>query len=178
MKVATRVFPRPVYTDLDELDRQIITVIQTGMPVSSKPYLEIGKQLGITEDEVIARIKKFSDDGVIKRFGIVVRHHELGYRANAMTVWDIPDEKVSELGVCMGKFDFVTLCYRRPRRLPAWPYNLFTMIHGQDRDHVLKNIEVLVGRCGLQDISYDVLFSTRRYKQRGAIYHRDCRGGR
>jgi DNA-binding Lrp family transcriptional regulator len=177
MKVSRRVLPRPVYTCLDELDRRIIAIIQAGLPLSSKPYQEIGNRLGITEEEVIARIKKFVDDGVIKRFGIVVRHHELGYRANAMTVWDIPDEHVSELGVCMGNFDFVTLCYQRPRRLPQWPYNLFAMIHGQDRDHVLENIDLLIKRCSLESIQHDVLFSTKRYKQRGAVYQRHCNGG-
>ena len=109
---------------------------------------------------------------MIKRFGVVVRHHELGYQANAMTVWNIPDEMVSELGPCMGQFEFVTLCYRRPRRLPQWPYNLFTMIHGQDRNDVLVNIQTLVTSCGLEDIEHEVLFSTRRFKQRGAIYHK------
>ena len=77
---------------------------------------------------------------------------------------------VSELGSCMGQFDFVTLCYRRPRRLPDWPYNLFTMIHGKDRDDVLANIELLAKRCNLDEIEHKVLFSTRRFKQRGAIY--------
>jgi len=71
----------------------------------------------------------------------------------------------------MGRFEFVTLCYRRPRRLPDWPYNLFTMIHGRDRDEVLANIDRLVRECGLEDIPRDVLFSRRRFKQRGAIYH-------
>jgi len=94
----------------------------------------------------------------------------LVYRANAMTVWNIPDEVVSELGICMGQFDFVTLCYRRPRRLPDWPYNLFTMIHGKDRDDVLANIQLLAERCSLSDIEHEVLFSKRRFKQRGAIY--------
>ena len=87
-----------------------------------------------------------------------------------MTVWNIPDEKVSELGECMGQFEFVTLCYRRPRRLPDWPYNLFTMVHGRDRDEVLGNIKQMAERCGLASIQYEVLFSKRRFKQRGAIY--------
>jgi len=111
------------------------------------------------------------ENGVIKRLGVVVRHHELGYRANAMTVWNIPDEQVSEVGRCIGHFEFVTLCYRRPRRLPDWPYNLFTMIHGRDRDEVLANIDHLVHECGLGSIEREVLFSQRRFKQRGAIYH-------
>ena len=140
--------------------------------MSVTPYADMGAQLGINEAEVIHRLQRLMDENVIKRFGVVVRHHELGYQANAMTVWNIPDEMVSELGPCMGQFEFVTLCYRRPRRLPQWPYNLFTMIHGQDRNDVLVNIQTLVTSCGLEDIEHEVLFSTRRFKQRGAIYHK------
>jgi DNA-binding Lrp family transcriptional regulator len=110
--------------------------------------------------------------GVIKRMGVVVRHHELGYRANAMVVWDVPDEEVSQLGTCLGKLEFVTLCYRRPRRLPAWRYNLFCMIHGHDREEVLARVEEMRRGCGLQHIAYEVLFSTRRFKQCGARYAR------
>lgn len=172
MKVKLRLPALPVHAELDEHDRELITLIQTGLPLSATPYADIGKQLGMDEDEVIDRLKLLSSDDVIKRIGVVVRHHELGYHANAMTVWNIPDENISELGLCMGQFEFVTLCYRRPRRLPEWPYNLFTMIHGQDRDDVLANIQILIERCGLTSIDHDVLFSTRRFKQRGAIYHK------
>jgi hypothetical protein len=87
-----------------------------------------------------------------------------------MVVWDVPDAEVSSLGRCLGGFDFVTLCYRRPRRLPDWPYNLFCMLHGRDRAAVLDNVAFLVERCGLQHVPHKVLFSRRRYKQRGARY--------
>ncbi|HJN25513.1 MAG TPA: AsnC family protein, partial [Rhodospirillales bacterium] len=102
--------------------------------------------------------------------GLIVRHHELGYKANAMTVWNIDDDKVAEVGRCFGKFDFVTLCYRRPRRLPDWPYNLFCMVHGQERDAVLEQVEQLAEKSGAAAVGRDVLFSTRRFKQRGARY--------
>ena len=155
---------------LDERDQALITLIQTGLPISATPYADLGEKLGMSENEVIARIKQLSEAKVIKRFGIVVRHHELGYRANAMTVWNIPDEIVTELGSCMGQFDFVTLCYRRPRRLPDWPYNLFTMIHGHDRAQVLARVEHLLNRCGMRGVAHQVLFSQRCFKQRGARY--------
>ena len=156
----------------DEQDQALISLIQTGLPICAAPYAELGKQLGMQETEVLARLQRLNNSNVIKRFGVVVRHHELGYRSNGMIVWDIPDDNVSELGQCMGQFDFVTLCYRRPRRLPEWTYNLFTMIHGQDRDDVLNNIQFLIKSCNLEEINYEVLFSTRRFKQRGAIYHK------
>jgi len=170
MKVKYRLPSLPKQAVLDEQDQALITLIQTGLPLTPTPYADLGKQLNLDEKEVIQRIQDLNETKVIKRFGVVVRHHELGYRANAMTVWNIPDETVSELGLCMGQFDFVTLCYRRPRRLPDWPYNLFTMIHGKDRDDVLANIQLLAKRCNLNEIEHKVLFSTRRFKQRGAIY--------
>jgi DNA-binding Lrp family transcriptional regulator len=155
---------------LDALDRQLVEAIQSGLPLVSRPYAEIGKLIEIAESEVIERLQTFIQNGWIKRMGVVVRHHELGYRANAMVVWDIPDEQVRILGQCMGQFEFVTLCYRRPRHLPKWPYNLFCMIHGQDRDAVLANIEFLKEQCDLNFIQHEILFSRRRFKQRGAVY--------
>lgn len=172
MKTRFRHPPLPEQAVLDERDQALITLIQTGLPLSSTPYADLGKSLGMDEEEVLERLKCLFENKVIKRFGVVVRHHELGYRANAMVVWDLPDEIVSEMGRCMGQFGFVTLCYRRPRRLPEWPYNLFTMIHGQDRDDVQDNVQLLVENCGLNDIEHKVLFSTRRFKQRGAIYRK------
>lgn len=163
---------------LDDRDVALVAEIQTGLPLSPCPYADIGQHIGMSETEVIERLNRLLQMGVIKRLGVVVRHHELGYRANAMTVWDIPDEKVSGLGACIGRFEFVTLCYRRPRRLPDWPYNLFTMIHGRDRDEVLSNIRLLAERCGLDSIQYEVLFSKRRFKQRGAIYTASREGQR
>jgi hypothetical protein len=100
----------------------------------------------------------------------VVRHHELGYGANAMVVWDVPDEQVASLGHCLAGFDFITLCYRRPRHLPRWRYNLYCMIHGKSRDEVLSHLEWMVGHCGLSALPHAVLFSRRRFKQRGAHY--------
>ncbi len=156
----------------DEQDQALIMLIQMGLPISSTPYSDLGKKLAMDENEVLERLKRLSQLNIIKRFGVVVRHHELGYRANAMVVWNIPDKNISKLGLCLGQFDFITLCYRRPRRPPEWPYNLFTMIHGQNRDTVLDNIQFLIKCCGLKKVEYEVLFSTRRFKQRGAIYHK------
>jgi DNA-binding Lrp family transcriptional regulator len=171
MKVTGKAASWTVPAQLDGDDESLITAIQTGLPLTARPYAAIGQSLGMTEADVIARLQRLLENGVIKRLGVVVRHHELGYCANAMTVWNIPDEQVSEVGRCIGHFEFVTLCYRRPRRLPDWPYNLFTMIHGRDRDEVLANIDHLVHECGLGSIEREVLFSQRRFKQRGAIYH-------
>lgn len=155
---------------LDEQDKALVSAIQSGLPLCSHPYAELGRGIGLSETEVIHRLKRMLDEDYIKRMGVVVRHHELGYRANAMVVWDVADAQVSELGHCMGQFEFITLCYQRPRRLPDWRYNLFCMIHGRDRDEVLRCVDFAIERCALQDIAHEVLFSQRRFKQRGARY--------
>jgi DNA-binding Lrp family transcriptional regulator len=151
-------------------DRALIQVVERGLPVVSRPYADIAKQLNTTEQDVISRLQRLIDSGAIKRYGVVVRHKELGYTANGMVVWNIPDDRVDELGICIGKYDCVTLSYRRPRRLPDWSYNLFTMVHGSDRESVTRKVAEIVESCGLQNIEHTILFSTRRFKQRGASY--------
>ncbi|MDH3449063.1 MAG: AsnC family protein [Gammaproteobacteria bacterium] len=149
----------------------LIEIIGKGLPLVGKPYAAIAARLGCTEAEVIDGIRRIMMRGDMKRFGVVVRHRELGYRANGMVVWDIPDERVAELGQCIGQYPFVTLCYQRPRRLPDWQYNLFSMIHGRDRDAVIGQVRLIVEQCGLQGIDQRILFSKRCFKQRGASYH-------
>ncbi len=156
--------------DLTERENRLVGVLADGLPLVSRPYAHVADQVGMSETEVIETLAGMQADGRIKRFGLIVRHHELGYKANAMTVWNIDDDKVAEVGRCFGKFDFVTLCYRRPRRLPDWPYNLFCMVHGQERDAVLEQVEQLAEKSGAAAAGRDVLFSTRRFKQRGARY--------
>ncbi len=148
----------------------MIVAVQGGLPLVSRPYETMARSLGMDESEFLEYLQELIGLGVIKRFGVVVRHKELGYRANAMVVWDIPDEQVTEIGRVLGEFDCVTLCYRRARRLPLWPYNLFCMIHGKDRDTVRDRIEVITELTGLQAMRRDILFSARRFKQRGARY--------
>ncbi|MCP4701062.1 MAG: Lrp/AsnC family transcriptional regulator [Gammaproteobacteria bacterium] len=148
----------------------IVEAVQSGLPLVSRPYAAIGKRIGLGEAEVIGELSRLQEAGIIKRFGVVVRHRKLGYRANAMLVLDLPDEQVAQTGRRFARFHFVTLCYRRPRRLPHWPYNLFCMIHGLDRSAVLEKAELLVKSCGLDNVPHQALFSGRCFKQRGAIY--------
>jgi len=167
----------PQRPSVDDADRRLLAAIQHGLPLVARPYAEIGARLGLSEAQVIVRLAHLKDSGVIRRFGVVVRHHELGYSANAMVVWDVPDGQVAGLGRCLAGFDFITLCYRRPRHLPQWRYNLYCMIHGKNREEVLAHLEWMVNHCGLQNLTHEVLFSRRRFKQRGAIYtsgKREC----
>jgi DNA-binding Lrp family transcriptional regulator len=164
---------RPSTLRVDDVDRRLLAAIQDGLPLVSRPYAAVGARLGLDEAEVIGRIERMQQGGVIRRFGVVVRHHEVGYGANAMVVWDVPDDVVAGLGRCLAQFDFITLCYRRPRRPPRWRYNLYCMIHGRDREQVLAQLEWMINHCGLQSLPHAVLFSRRRFKQRGAAYFRE-----
>jgi len=156
--------------ELTEQDYQLVAAIQGGLPLVEHPYAEVGEQIGLTESEVIHRIDKMKQSGIIKRLGVIVRHHELGYVANAMVVWDIPDEELDHVGKQLGLQPCVTLCYERPRRLPEWPYNLFSMVHGTSQSGVIQRISGMIDDLGLDGIDYQVLFSGQRFKQRGARY--------
>ena len=152
----------------DAIDHDLLSAVAEGLPLVSAPYAEIAHRFGITEDDVIDRLTALQGTGVIKRLGLVVHHRELGYKANAMVVWEVPDQKAADLGRQAAKQDFVTLCYRRPRRLPKWPFNLFCMIHGKDRDEVRRLIARLNHETELGVYPSAVLFSRRRFKQCGA----------
>jgi len=151
----------------------LIEIISEGLPLVKRPYAEIAARLNCSEAAVIDGIREISEHGDLKRFGVVVRHRKLGDRANGMVVWDVPDTRVAEMGHCIGQYSFVTLCYQRPRRLPEWRYNLFSMIHGQDREAVIDQVAYIVKQCGLQGIEHEILFSKRCFKQRGAAYLRN-----
>jgi DNA-binding Lrp family transcriptional regulator len=154
---------------LDARDFELLTKIQLGLPISPRPYHDIGLALGMTEAEVIERLSVLKQTGLIKRLGVIVKHRQLGYRANAMIVWNIPDTLVICLGDRISRSSFVTLCYQRPRT-PDWPYNLYCMIHGKDRGTVLKQLEQLCADCHLDQFDRQILFSRRCFKQRGALY--------
>lgn len=152
------------------LESELIAALGAGLPLVSRPYAALAARLGCSEARVIEGIRRLQMRGDLKRFGVVVRHRQLGYRANGMVVWNIPDEAVAEIGRRIGGYDFVTLCYRRPRRPPDWPYNLFSMIHGKDRATVIAQAERIAAECGLDDSDYRILFSRRCFRQRGARY--------
>ncbi|MHA1113555.1 MAG: siroheme decarboxylase subunit beta [Alphaproteobacteria bacterium] len=157
-------------TELNVRDRRLIAALQDGLPLVARPYAALGEAAGMTEAQVIARIEALRAAGTIRRFGAVVRHRSLGYTANAMTVWDIPDAQTAEAGRKLAALPYVTLAYRRPRRAPDWPYNLFCMIHGRDRDVVSGLIEDATAAAGLDGRPRAILFSSRGFKQCGARY--------
>lgn len=155
---------------VDDLDKELLAMLTNGLPLAHTPYADVARQLNSNEADVFRRLHRLVRQGVVARFGVVVRHRDLGFEANAMAVWDIPDSKVVDVGQRIAAYPFVTLCYQRPRCLPAWPYNMFCMIHGRDRATVLEQIGRLNRDLDIGHLPQAVLFSRRRFKQRGAIY--------
>ncbi|MCP4333734.1 MAG: Lrp/AsnC family transcriptional regulator [Gammaproteobacteria bacterium] len=168
--VGTEPIPGPLKQGgmiIDELDRRIVQSTQEGLPLQPAPYGEIAKTCDSDAQTVIQRMQRMLDRGVIRRIGAVPNHYRLGLNANGMSVWDVDDTRLLEQGARIGRLEFVSHCYQRPRHLPLWPYNLFAMIHGHDRDEVmLKQLQV-VDLLGSSCRQHDVLFSTRILKKTG-----------
>lgn len=154
---------------LSAADWRLIETLQEGLPWVPRPFRTLGDAAGFTEQRVIATLADWLADGTVRRFGVVVRHRELGWQANAMCVWTVPEGRVDVLGTALASHDGVSLCYRRrPER--DWPHNLFCMIHGRDREAVVRRRAELVEAVGLEGFPHAVLFSTDCYKQCGARY--------
>lgn len=152
---------------LDAIDRRLIVATQAGLPLVCQPYRALAEQLGLAEADVLRRLQRLLDDGAIRRIGAIPNHYTLGFTANGMSVWDVSDESIAEIGAKVGALDFVTHCYERPRHLPAWPYNLFAMVHGRTREEVRTKVAEIAELLGASARSHDVLFSTRILKKTG-----------
>ena len=151
-------------------DRRILAAIEDGLPLVERPYLAVADELQLGEGDVIGRLEHLIAAGVVTRFGCVVRHDKLGYRANAMAVWDVPDEMVDSVAAMFARHPAVTLCYQRPRRPPLWPYNLFCMVHAKSRDEAYAVIDDINLQADMGLHRQAVLFSKRCFKQRGAVF--------
>ena len=151
----------------DAVDRRLVLAAQGGLPLVPRPYHQLAEQVGIPPEEVMARLARMLASGVIRRIGAVPNHYAIGYTANGMSVWDVPDERIDELGRQVGALDSVTHCYHRPRRLPDWPYNLFAMVHGGSRAEVMDKVAEIAAIIGSDCRGHDVLFSTRILKKTG-----------
>jgi DNA-binding Lrp family transcriptional regulator len=151
----------------DEIDRRIIRATQSGLPLTPRPYHSLAEQLGLAPEEVMQRLRVMCEHGVIRRIGVVPNHYRLGYRANGMTVWDVPDEAVDRLGEQVGALASVSHCYQRPRQGPEWPYNLFAMVHGRTRAEVEGEAARIAAILGPQNRGHSILYSTRILKKTG-----------
>ena len=152
---------------IDLIDRAIIEATQGGLPLVPQPYHAIAERVGVAPQTVMQRVAAMQQNGIIRRIGAVPNHYALGYQANGMTVWDVADEYVDALGASVGALDFVTHCYRRPRHLPEWHYNLFAMVHGRDRAEVEAKAAQIEALLRPHCLAHDILYSTRILKKTG-----------
>lgn len=153
--------------DFDSVDRAIVVATQAGLPLVSRPYHAVAATIGIAPTDVIRRVQRMLDAGIIRRVGIVPNHYVLGMVHNAMTVWDVADDDITRLGRIIGALEFVTHCYHRPRCLPVWPYNLFAMVHGATEDELTTKTAVITELLGAACRGRDVLISKRILKKAG-----------
>ena len=158
--------PRPNMA-LTDFDRELIAATQTGLPLVPRPYEAVGAMLGVSGRQVQERLASMLEEGLIRRIGAVPNHYRLGYVANGMTVWNVDDRLVDALGERVGALPGVSHCYRRPRRLPLWPYNLFAMVHGCTREQVELQAQDIRELLGEACSGSDILYSTAILKKTG-----------
>jgi DNA-binding Lrp family transcriptional regulator len=148
-------------------EQELVRMLQDDIPITSAPFAEIGAAVGMSEDEVVAKVREWLADGTIRRFGAMVRHQRLGYKANAMSAWDVPDDRAEDVGSVLADAAQVSHCYQRPRA-EGWNYNLFAMIHAATPEECHEVAAVLAGKIGVED--YELLFSTREFKKISMTY--------
>lgn len=158
-------------TPVADADRPLAALVEAGLPLVERPYAAWADACGRSPTQVLDRLQAWLAEGTLRRFGTVVRHHELGYAANAMTVFDVPAAQVDACGAALAMEPGVTLAYRR-RRAAGWPYNLYAMVHGRDRLAVGSVLDRAIRHAGLGGFPRAVLFSTQRFKQTGGRYFR------
>src|SRR5699024_2808424 len=152
-------------------ERDLVVELQGGLPITATPYRDVADALGTDVDWVVTTVKRFEREGKVRRVGVVPNHYSLGYTENGMTVWNVPDDLVPEVGPAIADLDFVTHCYERPRHEGVWPYNFFAMTHGRSEDESQRRIEEVRERMDdffeVSDDDWDTLFSTQILKKTG-----------
>ncbi len=151
----------------EDLATRVQRATQAGLPLVPRPYEAVGGTIGATGEEVMATLRAMLADGRVRRIGVVPNHYAIGYVANGMSVWDVDDAAVGELGPRVGALGFVSHCYRRPRRLPHWRYNLFAMVHGRRREEVEEGVAAIARLLGDACRAREVLYSRRILKKTG-----------
>ena len=152
---------------LDAFDRALIAATQGGLPLVARPYEAVGAMLGVSGEQVRERLGQMLEQGLIRRIGAVPNHYRLGYTANGMSVWDVDDAQLATLGPRVADLPGVSHCYRRPRHLPEWPYNLFAMLHGTSRAAVEQQAQEIAELLGSACRSHDILYSSAILKKTG-----------
>ncbi|SHK11641.1 Lrp/AsnC family transcriptional regulator [Desulforamulus aeronauticus] len=155
---------------LSELDKQIVMELQSGLPLVSRPFEALARRLKITEEEFITRVHAIQQAGIMRRIGAALRHRRVGYTANAMIVWQIPEDKIDVVGEQFFHLPEITHCYQRVS-LPQWPYNFYTMVHGHSREECQRIAERLAQIAGIN--SYRILYSVAELKKSSMKYFMD-----
>ncbi|MHB9024845.1 MAG: siroheme decarboxylase subunit beta [Armatimonadota bacterium] len=152
---------------LSALDRRIISRLSGDLGESRYPFAELAAEIGVTEDELLKRLRDLQERGILRRFGAILRHQAAGISANGMSVWNVPEADAERVGTLMAAFPEVSHCYQRPP-MPNWPYNLFAMIHGRTEDECRAVAERIAAAIGITD--YNILFSIREFKKTSMAY--------
>lgn len=152
---------------LDAIDRRLVAALQDGLPIEAEPWTTVARAAGLPVATAMARLEAMIEAGIVRRIAAVPDHYRLGMTANGMTVWDVDDAEIDRLGARVGALDFVSHCYRRPRRPPDWPFNLFAMIHGASRPEVEAKRAAIAALLGPAARSNEILYSLRILKKTG-----------
>lgn len=152
---------------LDAVDRALIVATQSGLPLVREPFHMLGEQLGLSAQAVIRRLAHMQEKGIIRRIGAVPNHYRLGYTANGMTVWVVPEEAIDAAGEEVAALPFVSHCYHRPARPPEWPYTLFAMVHGRSRMEVEEKTARIAAVLGERSQGHALLYSRKILKKTG-----------
>lgn len=152
---------------LTDIEKRVIAAIQGDIPIVARPYEVLADAIGISEETLIETLTRLTERGVIRRFGATLRHQKSGFAANAMTAWQVPEERIEAVGKIMAGFRAVSHCYRRD---PAegWPYNLYTMIHGKSEADCRETARKMAAKAGVD--TYQLLFSKRELKKISMTY--------
>ncbi|AAG20000.1 siroheme decarboxylase subunit beta [Halobacterium salinarum] len=164
--------PEPTGRDtLTPAERDLVVAVQDGLPVVETPYCAVADDIGRDPEWVVATLRRFNESGMVRRVGVIPNHYALGYTENGMTVWNVPDDAVDDVGPAVAGLDFVTHCYQRPRHDGVWEYNFFAMTHGRSEAESEARVErvrsVMDDHWDVTDDDWDTLFSTRILKKTG-----------
>ena len=154
------------------LEKKIIHELQKDLPVVRRPFAVVAERLGISEAEILEKVREFVADATIRRFGATLRHQRSGFDANAMVVWEVEPEKAEAAGVVLASFREVTHCYQRPS-LPGWPYRLFTMIHAASQQECRQIAREMAEAAGVE--KYDLLYTEEELKKTTMAYFPDSK---
>ena len=157
----------PKKIEITENDKHFIRELQKDLKVIPEPFKEMAENLRITTTELFAKAKEYEKNGVMRRFAAILRHRDAGFSANGMVVWQVPDEKIDEIGYKLAAFPQVSHCYRRPV-YSDWQFNLFSMIHARTLEAAEKIAVEMSEIVEIKD--YRILFSSREFKKERVKY--------